>query len=139
MGEGPSRASLNQLFKIFCNTKATIFEKGEDLPLLKRQEIVATFELICQQRTNRKSRRGNDIPFLNFISGCSLSPYDIGVLTPYAAQVALLRDLLAPEVAAGVEVDSVDGFQVCHEAAPPHAYAVASMEGARVSARFFWL
>lgn len=38
-------------------------------------------------------------------------------MTPYAAQVALLRELLAGEVAAGVEVDSVDGFQVRHVAA----------------------
>jgi hypothetical protein len=36
-------------------------------------------------------------------------PTDIGVITPYRAQVRLLRDRLAD--VAGLEIDSVDGFQ----------------------------
>jgi superfamily I DNA and/or RNA helicase len=36
---------------------------------------------------------------------------DIGVITPYSGQVALLRTELDPEVEAGLEIDSVDGFQ----------------------------
>jgi ATP-dependent RNA/DNA helicase IGHMBP2 len=35
----------------------------------------------------------------------------IGVISPYAAQVALLTSELAAEVDGGLEVDSVDGFQ----------------------------
>jgi DNA polymerase III delta prime subunit len=37
-----------------------------------------------------------------------VAPGDIGVITPYAAQARLLGDLLP---AAGLEIDSVDGFQ----------------------------
>jgi superfamily I DNA and/or RNA helicase len=37
-----------------------------------------------------------------------VAPRAIGVITPYAAQVRLLRDLLSVE---GLEIDSVDGFQ----------------------------
>jgi superfamily I DNA and/or RNA helicase len=37
-----------------------------------------------------------------------ISPRAIGVITPYAAQVRLLREMLAIE---GLEIDSVDGFQ----------------------------
>ena len=39
---------------------------------------------------------------------CGVRPGDIAVISPYAAQVRLLRELLA---VAGLEVDSVDGFQ----------------------------
>lgn len=41
-----------------------------------------------------------------------VAPSDIGVITPYAAQAALLgRGALSALVDAGLEVDSVDGFQ----------------------------
>lgn len=40
-----------------------------------------------------------------------LAAASIGVITPYAAQVAELLSLLADLVDAGLEVDSVDGFQ----------------------------
>jgi ATP-dependent RNA/DNA helicase IGHMBP2 len=36
---------------------------------------------------------------------------EIAVISPYDAQVQRLRSLLAPEVEAGLEVDTVDGFQ----------------------------
>ncbi len=40
-----------------------------------------------------------------------LPPADLAVITPYDAQARLLRALLAPEHAAGVEIGSIDGFQ----------------------------
>jgi superfamily I DNA and/or RNA helicase len=40
-----------------------------------------------------------------------LPPDRIGVITPYSAQSAALRRLLEAELARGLEVDSVDGFQ----------------------------
>jgi superfamily I DNA and/or RNA helicase len=40
-----------------------------------------------------------------------LAEKDLGVITPYAAQVAAIGRLLGDEVDAGLEVDSVDGFQ----------------------------
>jgi superfamily I DNA and/or RNA helicase len=40
--------------------------------------------------------------------GAGVSPRDIAVISPYAAQVRLLREQLAVE---GLEIDSVDGFQ----------------------------
>jgi predicted DNA helicase len=43
--------------------------------------------------------------------GRGLVPTDAAVITPYDAQVRLLRELLAAEVDAGLEVGTVDGFQ----------------------------
>jgi superfamily I DNA and/or RNA helicase len=43
--------------------------------------------------------------------GRGLAPGDLAVITPYDAQVRLLRDLLAAERDAGVEIGTVDGFQ----------------------------
>lgn len=43
--------------------------------------------------------------------GRGLPPRDLAVIAPYDAQVRRLRDLLAAEVAAGLEIGSVDGFQ----------------------------
>jgi superfamily I DNA and/or RNA helicase len=40
-----------------------------------------------------------------------VAPGDIAIITPYVAQVRLLRAQLAELVAGGLEVDSVDGFQ----------------------------
>jgi superfamily I DNA and/or RNA helicase len=40
-----------------------------------------------------------------------LGPEQVGVITPYAGQVAVLSAALAPLVDAGLEIDSVDGFQ----------------------------
>jgi superfamily I DNA and/or RNA helicase len=40
-----------------------------------------------------------------------VAPADVAVITPYDAQVRRLRDLLAPELPAGLEVGTVDGFQ----------------------------
>ena len=43
--------------------------------------------------------------------GRGLLPSDLAIITPYDAQVRRLRDRLAPPLAAGLEVGSVDGFQ----------------------------
>lgn len=43
--------------------------------------------------------------------GRGITPADIGVITPYHAQVRLLRDHLEPELALGLEIASVDSFQ----------------------------
>lgn len=40
-----------------------------------------------------------------------LKPRDLGVIAPYAAQVALLSQALSTLVEEGLEIDSVDGFQ----------------------------
>jgi predicted DNA helicase len=40
-----------------------------------------------------------------------VAPGDVAVISPYDGQVQRLRDLLGPEVEAGLEVDTVDGFQ----------------------------
>lgn len=40
-----------------------------------------------------------------------LAPEAVGLITPYRAQARLLRELLAPERAAGLEIDTVDAFQ----------------------------
>lgn len=43
--------------------------------------------------------------------GRGVAPSDLAVITPYYAQVRLLRDLLGPPCAEGLEVGTVDGFQ----------------------------
>jgi superfamily I DNA and/or RNA helicase len=45
------------------------------------------------------------------LRAAGLDAGDIGVITPYAAQAARLSHALHEEITAGLEVDSVDGFQ----------------------------
>ena len=40
-----------------------------------------------------------------------VAPSDVAVIAPYEAQVQRLRQLLASRVEAGLEIDTVDGFQ----------------------------
>lgn len=40
-----------------------------------------------------------------------LSPRDLAIITPYAAQAQRLREALEPELDLGLEVGTVDGFQ----------------------------
>ncbi len=54
---------------------------------------------------------GRTVAEVRRLLGRGLAPGDAAVITPYWAQVLLLRDALAPEVAAGLEVGTVDGFQ----------------------------
>ena len=46
----------------------------------------------------------------NMLSQGELTAKQIGVVTPYAAQVSLVRQLLG-HAGQGIEVNSVDGFQ----------------------------
>jgi superfamily I DNA and/or RNA helicase len=43
--------------------------------------------------------------------GAGVPPADIAVISPYAAQVRLLREMMPAQLDAGVDVNSVDGFQ----------------------------
>ncbi|MEM1347729.1 MAG: AAA domain-containing protein [Myxococcota bacterium] len=43
--------------------------------------------------------------------GRGLKPGDLAIIAPYDAQVRVLRQLMAEEIAAGVDVATVDGFQ----------------------------
>jgi len=45
------------------------------------------------------------------ILALGVSPEDVAVISPYDAQVQRLRQLLAPRLDEGLEVDTVDGFQ----------------------------
>ncbi|HSM94246.1 MAG TPA: AAA domain-containing protein [Anaeromyxobacteraceae bacterium] len=45
------------------------------------------------------------------ILALGVAPADVAVISPYDAQVQRLRQLLAPHLDAGLEVDTVDGFQ----------------------------
>jgi len=48
---------------------------------------------------------------LDALLAAGMRPAEVGVITPYSAQVALLRGLRDPERHAGVEISTVDGFQ----------------------------
>ena len=48
---------------------------------------------------------------LGALIGGGASPEDIGVISPYAAQVARISDAVFSLVERGLEIDSVDGFQ----------------------------
>jgi ATP-dependent RNA/DNA helicase IGHMBP2 len=69
-------------------------ERSEDDPSTKNPEQAAR----VAEEVQRILARGVD-------------PSDVGVITPYEAQARLLRELLASERAAGLEVGTVDGFQ----------------------------
>eukprot|EP00850_Spirogloea_muscicola_P020804 SM000227S07450 [mRNA] locus=s227:100119:105650:+ [translate_table: standard] len=51
------------------------------------------------------------------LTDCCLAASEVGVITPYSAQVMVLQAVLAEEVLLGLEVDSVDGFQGCEKEA----------------------
>jgi superfamily I DNA and/or RNA helicase len=58
-----------------------------------------------------------------------LAPGDVAVIAAYDAQVQRLRDLLAAEVEAGLEVDTVDGFQGREKEAVVVSLVRANAEG----------
>ncbi len=62
----------------------------------------STFNPEQAQRTCAEARR---------LLQRGLPPHDLGIITPYSAQRSLLKELLEPEVEAGLEVASIDGFQ----------------------------
>jgi superfamily I DNA and/or RNA helicase len=45
------------------------------------------------------------------VLGLGVAPADVAVISPYDAQVQRLRQLLGEEWEAGLEIDTVDGFQ----------------------------
>ena len=51
----------------------------------------------------------------SLVAAGDLSPEDVGIISPYAAQIRLLKNLAEessnPDFYAGVEMQSVDGFQ----------------------------
>jgi ATP-dependent RNA/DNA helicase IGHMBP2 len=49
--------------------------------------------------------------FVKVLMESQLDPAQIGLITPYAAQVALLSERLKHWIEQGLEIDSVDGFQ----------------------------
>jgi predicted DNA helicase len=65
-------------------------------------EDPSTSNPLQAERTAREVRR---------LLSRGLAPGLAAVITPYDAQVRLLRELLEPEVRAGLEVGTVDGFQ----------------------------
>ena len=62
------------------------------------------------------AERGDDptwqvvLAHLSRLIAAGVRPADVGVITPYNGQVALLREL-RPASLAAVEINSVDGFQ----------------------------
>ncbi len=91
-------------------------------PGISRPEVVfevtdtagAGFDEQSPAESESKSNPGEahvvDLLVRDLIAG-GLAPVDVGVITPYAAQAALLGSRLADLVDRGLEVDSVDGFQ----------------------------
>lgn len=59
-----------------------------------------------------------------------LAPAEVGVITPYASQAALLASVLSDLVDAGLEVDSVDGFQGREKTAIIFSAVRSNTEGA---------
>ena len=68
----------------------------------KRDEDPSTENPGQAERVAREARR---------LIGRGVSVSDLAIITPYHAQVLRLRDLLASEARAGLEIGSVDGFQ----------------------------
>jgi len=62
----------------------------------------STYNEGLAERTAREARR---------VLSRGLPPSQAAVITPYAAQRSRLRALLGKEVRAGLEVDTIDGFQ----------------------------
>ncbi|KAF8070908.1 Ighmbp2 [Scenedesmus sp. PABB004] len=69
-----------------------------------------------QQEEDGDSRRNQGeaaaaLAHVRRLLAAGLSPRDVGVITPYSSQVALLKELAPAQLAAGLEVSTVDGFQ----------------------------
>ncbi len=77
-------------------------ERGGDLAMGGRPQDPSTRNPGSANRTAREARR---------LLARGLLARDLAVITPYDAQVRLLRTLLAEEMTAGLEVGSIDGFQ----------------------------
>eukprot|EP00878_Enallax_costatus_P023460 GHUV01024954.1.p1 GENE.GHUV01024954.1~~GHUV01024954.1.p1 ORF type:complete len:171 (+),score=59.39 GHUV01024954.1:842-1354(+) len=72
------------------------------------------FEEQQEQDGDSKYNRGEAeaaLAHMQRLLAAGLSPADIGIITPYSAQVALLRELRPEKLAGSLEVATVDGFQ----------------------------
>ncbi|HEY0981099.1 AAA domain-containing protein [Schlesneria sp.] len=90
--------------------------KVAELPLTQSSlQFYDTAGSDCDEQTDPEGSSIQNQGEANFVIGqvqeliaSGLNPDDIAVITPYAAQARLIRDLLSSEA---VEVDTVDGFQ----------------------------
>lgn len=81
---------------IFIDTAGTGWQEE------KRDDDPSTQNLGSAQRIDAEIRR---------LLGRGLKPSDVAIITPYDAQVRLLRDRLTDLFRQGLEIGSVDGFQ----------------------------
>jgi predicted DNA helicase len=66
---------------------------------------------------------------VRLLTGAGVAPRALGVISPYALQVRSIRELLRPEVEAGLEVDTADGFQGREREAIVVSFARSNQEG----------
>lgn len=74
-----------------CDMEETKEEDGESLKNMGEADIV--------------------IAYVGKLTAAGMRPADIGVITPYAAQVTLLRSMRSADIGSKLEISTVDGFQ----------------------------
>lgn len=74
-----------------CDMEETKEEDGESLKNMGEADIV--------------------IAYVGKLTAAGMRPADIGVITPYAAQVTLLRSMRSADIGSKIEISTVDGFQ----------------------------
>lgn len=80
------------------------------------QPTTTTNTTTHQHRHHDRSRNEGEaraaLAHVRRLVAAGLSPGDIGIITPYSAQVALIKELRPEALSAALEVSTVDGFQV---------------------------
>lgn len=85
----------------------------DDQPPIEAYNVGGPVEVIDHSRANKNEAKLVVHLVDQLISETALSPVDIGIITPYSAQVKLLNQRIADKIpnAESVEIDTIDSYQ----------------------------
>lgn len=114
------RLLAHESVKAICLEDVVSFSADQEIIALPKRnlDIIDTAGAAMEERQN-EGTESRDNPgeakiiekWIRLLLSLGVASKDVGVVTPYAAQVAHLNQSLAECVAEGLEIDSVDGFQ----------------------------
>lgn len=122
MNEKIMKWSSVELYEDRIQAHASVAHRQLDEPLVRESFPVLAFidtagcdmeETKEEDSESLKNTGEADIvmAYVEKLTAAGMRPADIGVITPYAAQVTLLRSMRSTDIGSKLEISTVDGFQ----------------------------